>query len=407
MGCLIILLALGKSIACGIDWQVPKNHFDGVNEWGQLSYWRGIGTLDLGEDLKLPLVIGFNPTRRISPFVGKGWIIPILESNIVQVDEKKFLLTQPDGVSREFWRKSSTDTILQGQGNWKGEINGNQITLWAVCGWKLTFDCGKMTTITTPKNRVITLKYNNGIASEVQEADRTILKVDNDPRNGTAIGLTYGKNVIHFNLGEMPRVEVIEKMKLIGGIDHSLNKIIFPDGSEAIYEFGIDDKMQPTLAISGDTDRNFTWDPTTGQALKDGNWTYDIKLAEDIYSNAQIGRTNKENQREFWFKDIFNGVETTLNTDGTKTVVTCFPSGILNGQLRKIEKFKNDSLEESEKFDYDEIGRVLRLNGGREKISYEDQPNGNLKIAITEGDMTRMRIFDKNGNIIQRSTEGL
>lgn len=59
----VFATSMPSANACGVDWQVPTNHFDSVNEMGEFSYWRQIGQVDFGNDLKVPLIIGFKPNR--------------------------------------------------------------------------------------------------------------------------------------------------------------------------------------------------------------------------------------------------------------------------------------------------------------------------------------------------------
>jgi len=346
--------------ACGVDWRVPSNHFDGVNEWGKLSYWRQIGKIDLGDNLQIPLIIGFNPTRGNSPYLGRGWMVSLLESNIVQVDENKFLLTQPDGISRQFWRKKPTDTVLQGQGDWKGEISDNSITVWAECGWKLVFNRGKITSIATPKNRVINLVYTNGRVSEIQERGRTVLKVEIDSMSGQVNGLSYGTNHIGIELGDKPKIETIQGLNVLAGNEKSLHKLTLPGGSLAICDFGVNEKLQPTLKVSGDTSRQFVWNPMSGKAVQDGEWTYDIKPTETQYTNAATSRTNSKSQTEFWYLDKEKGVETVKGLDGIQRITSRYTSGQLAGKIRDITEIENGVIRTILKNSYDEMGRLIR-----------------------------------------------
>ena len=90
-------------------------HFDGVDGKGHVCYSHQIAELDLGSDLKLPLIINFRSDRESSSTCfGKGWVLPLLESNIVQTAEDVFLMTQPDGWVRHFYRRNHGDTVLDG-----------------------------------------------------------------------------------------------------------------------------------------------------------------------------------------------------------------------------------------------------------------------------------------------------
>jgi YD repeat-containing protein len=411
---LVLLGSFSCSRGCGIDWEVPQNHFDGVNEWGYLSYWRDVGTVDLGNNLKIPLVIGFNSTRGKSPYVGQGWILALLESSMVQVSETRFLLTQPDGIVREFWRGNGTDTVLNGQGDWKAEIAGDTITAWASCGWKLTFDHGKITSISTPEGRELQYAYNNnGLVQEVDASGSPALLTEWNS-DGTLSGLSFNGKTVSFEQKQKPEVEVIEGQNLVGRMENSLHKVIEPDGVTQVYDFKVDDQLEPVLKVSGDANRSFTWDPATKKALKDGDWTYNIKQAKDPYDNAQVGRTDKDKKSEFWFKDILNGVETTVDLDGTKTIVTKFTSGLLNGRVREVQTFKNNSLISLDKNDYDENGKIIRelysnpKDGSLDRtVSYQYLDNGGCKITISEDRLNRSRTFDSNGLVVSESETAL
>jgi hypothetical protein len=344
--------------ACGIDWKVPANHFDGVNEWGKLSYWRQIGKIDLGDNLEIPLIIGFNPTRGDSPYLGRGWMVCLLESNFVQVDENKFLLTQPDGISRQFWRGKPTDTVLQGQGGWKGEIRDNSITIWAECGWKLTFTKGKITSIATPKNRAINLVYTNGRVSEIQEQGRTVLRVESDLMSGRVNGLSYGTNHIGIELGDKPKVETIQGLNVVAGNEQSLHKLMLSGGTEAVYDFGVDEKLQPTLKISGDASRLFAWSPTTGQALRDGELRYDITPGAERFDLAKIVQTDEKGSIASWKAE--KGVTSIRFPDGSEIRTEKFTSGNLANRLRKRSKIANGKETILYKPIYNEQGEVIR-----------------------------------------------
>src|SRR5579862_4047607 len=112
------------------------NHFDGVNSQGYVAYWEKVGDLDLGDDLKLPMFIGFRSNKENgepSPYLGQGWILPLLESNFVQTGENTFLMMQPDGWNNYFLRDNPNDTVLRGSSGWRAEITNDTITAWAPC----------------------------------------------------------------------------------------------------------------------------------------------------------------------------------------------------------------------------------------------------------------------------------
>jgi len=67
---LLLVLSLGwvgawQVQGCGISWNKPSFHFDSVNEWGYVSYWEEIGTVDMG-GREIPLFINFLSNKRTS-----------------------------------------------------------------------------------------------------------------------------------------------------------------------------------------------------------------------------------------------------------------------------------------------------------------------------------------------------
>src|SRR5689334_19404920 len=130
---LMALLVAGflgdHATGCGLKWRLPKDHFNGVNESGSVSYWEQVGELDLSDGLKIPLVIGFESSREsVSPYLGHGWILALLDSNIVQTDENNFKMTLPDGYTLSFARERQAPSLLSGQAGWKAEIKNQTIT---------------------------------------------------------------------------------------------------------------------------------------------------------------------------------------------------------------------------------------------------------------------------------------
>jgi hypothetical protein len=155
------------------------------------------------------------------------------------------------------------------------------------------------------------------------------------------------------------------------------------DGKQEIYDFSVNDQIQPKLTVSGGNERSFTWNPATGQALKDGEWTYDIRAA-DLYENAKIQRTNDQNQSEYWFDDKANGREITKNTDGVVTTTIKFTSGPVIGLTRSIIESGNGVEKEVFHAVYDENGRLVRKLDRGATFVYEYYNNTNHLSKVTK-----------------------
>ena len=321
-----------------MDLAPPKNHFDGINEQGNLSYWEKIGDLDIGDGVNFPLIVGFSSGRASSsPYLGDGWILPLLESSIVQVDTKRFLMVLPDGLKVRFRRKDETAITLTGQGGWMAQLGQNTLTAWASCGWKIVFTEGKITSITTPQNQQLTYTYQNGIVKEIDINGSPLLNILTDS-TGNVSGLSFAGKQIAFGKGQKPNVESINGQTVVGEFKPSLNKVILPDGTTDKFTYAVDSKLVPTLAISGIHNRLFSWDPLTRLLVKDGDWTYKVVPSDKEFSDAQITRIGKDGASEYWYRDVRAGQEITQDVNGTKITKEYFSTGLLRGQLRKIEE---------------------------------------------------------------------
>ena len=394
-------VSLAHASSCGINWGTPSNFFDGVNAQGEFSYWRDIGQVDFGNDLKIPLVIGFKPNRGSHSLLGRGFMVPLLESNVVQVDERRFLVFQPDGLTRRFKRKTPTDSILAGQGGWAGEIKGDTMTLWAECGSKLVFVKGRIVTIGLPKDRTLEVVYVDGLVSEVREKGRTVLKVERDFR-GNVMGLRVGNNRVGVEMGQRPRVDVVAKTNVIGGLEPSVQALTLADGKQVVFEFAVNEKVQPTLDVSGDKPRSFTWDAATGRLLRDGDWNYSIKPGKNRWANAAIGRVNGQKQKEFWHDDKHNGLLIVEGVDGVRHVTHTFVSGVLTGKVRKKERIVKGKSEMILQAFYDETGKLLRLDEeGKELRTYNYDEKGRLVGVLSGGKELWSKKFDEKGRVVE------
>ena len=340
---------------------------------GYVFHVEPLGEIDLGNGLVLPLRAIFrSESNASSPYIGQGWDIPLLESHIVQIDDREFRMVEPTGWFRLFWRDGKDPALLHGQNGWKAEIKGNTITAWADCGSKIVFNTGKITQLQL-ENRTFDYQYSGNRVSEIREGGRMVLKVE-------GAGLSYGGQLIRFELGDKPRVQNVKGQNVIGTVDRSLSKMHLSDGSARSYEFSVNDKMEPTLKVKDG--RLIVWDPTTRRIKQDGEWTYQIKPAEsDLFAYAAIERTNSSNENEFWLKDISKGTEVIQNANGFKRERKWFVAGKLTGRNREIADFINGKELRRRNWSYNENGEVLRFSDTAESDAALQRK---IKLLVTQ-----------------------
>ena len=364
---LLCLLSLSKGNACG-DFSLPTTHFEGVSEKGAVSHWEQIGSLDLGE-IKLPLIIGFQTYLPYSsPELGAGWTLPLFDSNIVQRDEGTFDMIQPDGSWGLFRRDATNPNILHGSGGMLAEINGDTITVNSTCGsgWKMVFNQGKLVSLSKGNHNLSIIRDPLGRAIGLKDGAARVLTLEQDQGTGLAKSIEMGEKKYELSYDGKPRVERVNGVNLVGGVDQSLHKITFPsqDGGESeTFDFAVTDKLLPNLKIT-DTqgrERMIVWG-TDGRILQDGEWSYTIKPQPDPDARfATIERKRADGKSEFWNRDEAKGEEIIIALGGLIRKKTWFTSGVTSGHPRSIIDTINGVEVRSRKWSYNEKGNILRF----------------------------------------------
>jgi hypothetical protein len=356
------LLLHGAAYGCGISWMLPQSHFNGVDDQGHVFYAEKIGEIDLGEDLKIPLYINFESDRETaSPYLGKGFELSLLESRFVQLSETSFKMYQPDGWCTSFGRGSVDETVLNGSGGWKAEINGDYINAYAKCGWGIRFYKGHINLLTTPKGQKLEYIYSGDAISAINLNGKAVLTVERESTGKVKALLLNGKRM-EITLGEKPAVQSVAGQYVVSRIEQSLKAIDPADGPSKSFEFAVNDKVQPTLRITSKEgiERLLTWDPTTKRIIADNDWQYQINGNPDSDADASIMRTNAVKQIEYWFYDGSQGKETTVQ-NGIKTVKSWFLSGTSAGCIRNILVSGQTNIPNNlYKAYYDDAGRLSR-----------------------------------------------
>jgi len=220
--------------------------------------------------------------------------------------------------------------------------------------------------------------------------------------------------VISFEMGKRPLVQALagSPTSVIGGLVDTVTKITLPGGEETRFEFGTDEKLLPTVGVSGgelgQTARTIAWNPGTGEMIKDGEWRYEIKPDENPRYNAAIGRKNAKGQNEFWHYDMQKGTDTIIYADKSRSTRTYFTSGVSTGRLRKTEITDSQGDTKTKKYIYDDKGNLVRLvineSGAKDKIldAIENASikklHANSEVILNESDKVKRSIY-KDGKL--------
>lgn len=396
--------ALCISSACGIRWDRPGSHFEGVDNQGNVFLIEALESLDVGDRLQFPLYALFKSSwGGKSPYLGRGWMLPLIESSIVQVDERTFLMRQPSGWVRTFYRSKIDPSLLDG-GSWKAEIKGERVTAWAECGDKIVFQLGRIQSFTT-KNRTFDIVYSGYRVVEIRESGATKLRVQWNDALSEAVALEFNGKRVGLELIDRPRLESLGSKNIVAGIDRSLGAIFGPT-QQRRFEYPIDSNLVPTI-ISGD--RRYSWSAADKKIVSDHEYRYKVSQGEDGRHYSAIERIDKKGNREYWLKDVFSGIETIEDSSGLKTVTRSFVRGILNGKKRKVEIYKGGKLIEWRSWAYDAKGRMFRRedSAGRFSMLKWDESKKTYEIIDgTNGVASVVSQYDERSKIKTRHQVG-
>jgi len=402
--------------SCSLQWEKPKTHFDGVNEFGHVSYWEQVGALRMEDGVTIPLIAGFRSDwKHTSPYLGYGWLLGIFDSYFIQTGPDTFDMIQPDGYTVPFGRDSKTPTILHGAKQWKAVIKGDTLTAYAACGWTLVFVKGRIASIGTPKNRTLTIRRDSeGVATEIVEGATSLLKVERDVQNAVA-GLRLGDIRVGLERTDKPRIQSLAGRNVIAGMDWAVGAIQLSDGQKSAFDYSAGDQLTPALAIRRPSTayRQIRWDAATGLILSDGPWTYAITPAAVAGHNAEIRRTNSQGQKELWHVDQAKGRMMATFSDGSSLTETHFVSGLLTGKPREFVQQNPDGSFRRTKWRYNAEAQplerqIISQRGSAKQTeticSFEYEPDGSRTERLAINQAESVRTYDKEGRLVREKT---
>ena len=389
-----ILLLPIRVIGCGLgDWSPPISHFDQVDFQGHVHIVKRLGEVE-----GMPIYLIFNSSYGASPYAGAGFSIPILESKLVAVDEKRFQMTSPSGWLWVFQR-TKDPSILEGNSGWKGQIISDIVSLWAPCGDKLVFKNGKIVSMQLKQDR-FDYEYKGNRVDQILKNGQVVLEVGTQDKTGemTSIKLPKNREEIAFQqTGSRPIIENIGGTTVVSRVDKTLGEVTKTNGSKESFYFSVDEKMNPELKT---TMRKIVWDHSTRNVMRDGEWNYSIKSPENPGSNVSISRVNLENKKEEWFNDNIKGREVTQRLDGSRDVRSWFTSGILTGKQRsEVTSLSDGSIIMKKSWTYDELGNLLRIS------EFKSEKGTDIGIE-SEGTEIQRSLHGVNSNTVEWRSQG-
>lgn len=341
-------------MSCGIDWMMPAQRFEGVAEDGTVFFSQKVATLVLQKNTHLPLYITFSSSNNIkSPYLGHGWEVPLIESRITQSSENTFEMIQPDGKRATLFRSQKNPNLLVGDYGWTGEIQENNITVWATCGWTIKFTNGKISTLTTAANEKLYFQYENGIFFQLHQDSNPILTYKKDKKQGLFLTKT---DRIEISSADEPIVSSVNGTKVVSSIGEGVSQITDENKKTFYFRYGIDSNRNPTIEIR---DKVISWDPKTKLVLSTGNDMFNIIPSNTPRVTALITKSYANGLHEKWQRNDQKGIEFRMEKDGNERYEHVYMSGVLAGKIRLVEE-KSQQGNRKSRFVYNEEGLLLR-----------------------------------------------
>lgn len=399
----VFFLATGGArvaLGCGLDWSEPRGRMEGCNNQGYVFVAEKLAEVTIpGETGAVPIWATFDSSRRMaSPFAGMSWRIPFFEPALIQLTEDEFHLYEIGGWRRLFRRDAKNRDILNGAGDWKGQISKDKdkITVWATCGWRMDFVKGKITQIKTQRDKTLLYNYTKGRLASITCDGKTLVSIDPvEKPEGKLTILIEGRRYT-LEKSKRPSIRREKDSYLVSGNTPCFHQWSGEKDSSRTFSYGVNDKSTPSMTITetGKPETIINWHPETQRITRYGEWQYEVKPSGSSLGNAQIGRTNPQGLTEYWFHDQAKGKEIVRGGNGVTQIMTWFTSGAAAGSVRSKE-VQQEGVTNITKYAYDENGGMRRKQSDGQRLTYM---KGGLIESIHDGG-TPVFFTYKDGNV--------
>jgi len=352
-----------------VDLSPPVNTLGAADPYGRLRIWREIDHVTFGDNQSLPFRIGFLGSPDVkSPYLGRGWQLPLLESKAFLKRETMLEVLLPCGKVMYLRRDKKDQSKFQTlDKEWTAEINGEDTIISRADGWQIRYRRGAILDLKTDTNRRLSWIRINGLVSEIREEPTAIPLLKCIPaENGFASSIVINGKSYRIGLDKRPRIEASGIGNIVAGFDATLSALYWPDRSQESYIFSAEQKknLASALEVVDRTKKSstYTWNPTSGFLLSEEEWNYDVSEGSGKFDPPYISRRNSLGQIEFVRIDQKNGLSEVQTQKAGHLITESFTSpGPLYGKVRKITRVEDNGTKLPHySASYDESGHLLR-----------------------------------------------
>lgn len=389
------------------DFSRPKKRLGFSTYQGKIVLWSELQPVQLSDGTLLPLRLRFSSEPNAgAPVFGRFWWCPLLESTVLAQNENTYLLSTLGGRT-VFMGKKENGALTSGDTRYSGQIISASTDLIKADGWEYQYVNGRLQSAKREDGIELTWKYDgqNRFGSLVEVGKGPILTLEYSPQEQVPSAITVNQTRYDLTSQEIPVVQNVAGVPLVGGYQSSLASIQGGPVSEK-FPIQLDPEGNYTMKYRSNIDeqRDFVWGAASGTLISDGKWTYQISEKED--APPLVARTNRGGEKESYYYNAKTGESEYLQPDGTLVTRLYFMNGGPNQfKIRKLVKSKNGKEMETQLWSYDEQGRLIRETyGGFERaMSYHE--NGALaqRLESSEGKQVRLEQFDEQGRIVEKT----
>ena len=159
--------------ACGPEWI-------SADEIGYGFYSQTLVSLNVGTEA-IPLNLQFAPnTKTALQLFGSAWQCPLLESALTE-QKNVIIVNAPDGSEQTFTPSAKSKDLYTNDNGWAGEKQGDSFMIYSSCGWRITYQAGKITELKTKDNHLLKWNYVHDQLISVTSGKTTLLQLAYNP----------------------------------------------------------------------------------------------------------------------------------------------------------------------------------------------------------------------------------
>ncbi len=363
-----VLMLLCAEAACGFSFRTdcPQGYYKGIDAEGHVLVAEKLGEIQMRKLESITVWAEFNSAEtRVSPYLGKGWTLGLVESHLEKIDDNNIRAVMPDGWSDFFVRPENSQNFVAT--GWFGRLNpqSDTFTAWGSSAWRVIFIHGKVVKIASiiSSSEDLTFKYPGDLVTEIDRGSSALVSITMAPSGG-AQTIQIGVDKVDVKMVCAPRIEVAEGQVKQTGDDPALGQLTFSKGGSVSFDYGTNSEKKPTLTVTevSRTPEPIVWNPMTKQIEKDGDWSHQLKPGEG-HNEIPVTRVNSKGQTEYHFNDAKNGILTDQTLDGVKTETDFLVLDTeVTDKVQKITKTTDGVTNTVYQETFDEHGKSLSIH---------------------------------------------